>query len=70
MILLTVAGWVNRHQQDVIAYLVEENHVLKVEGPTLADRIAQRAIPVDEALPIVKQIAEALEFDRNFIATA
>jgi eukaryotic-like serine/threonine-protein kinase len=32
-----------------------------VEGPTLADRIAQRPIPVDEALPIAKQIAEALE---------
>ncbi len=29
MLLLTVAGWVNRHQQDVIAYLVEENRVLK-----------------------------------------
>ena len=27
----------------------------------LADRIAQGAIPVDEALPIAKQIAEALE---------
>jgi serine/threonine-protein kinase len=32
-----------------------------VEGPTLADRIAKRAIPLDEALPIAKQIAEALE---------
>ncbi len=32
-----------------------------VEGPTLADRIAQGAIPVDEALPIAKQVAEALE---------
>ena len=32
-----------------------------VEGPTLADRIAQGAIPVDEALLIAKQIAEALE---------
>ena len=31
-----------------------------VEGPTLADRIAQGAIPLDEALPIVKQIADAL----------
>ena len=31
------------------------------EGPTLADRIAQGAIPVDEALPIAKQIAEAFE---------
>ncbi len=32
-----------------------------VEGPTLADRIGQGAIPLDEALPIAKQIAEALE---------
>ena len=32
-----------------------------VEGSTLADRIAQGPIPVDEALPIAKQIAEALE---------
>jgi eukaryotic-like serine/threonine-protein kinase len=32
-----------------------------VEGPTLADRIAHGAIPVDEALPIARQIAEALE---------
>ena len=32
-----------------------------VEGPTLADRIAEGPIPLDEALPIVKQIAEALE---------
>jgi serine/threonine protein kinase len=32
-----------------------------VEGPTLADRIAQGAVPIDEALPIAKQIAEGLE---------
>ena len=32
-----------------------------VEGPTLAERIAQGPIPVDEALAIAKQIAEALE---------
>jgi serine/threonine protein kinase/Tol biopolymer transport system component len=32
-----------------------------VEGPTLADRIATGAMPIDEALPIAKQIAEALE---------
>ena len=32
-----------------------------VEGPTLADRIAQGPIPLDEALPIATQIAEALE---------
>ena len=32
-----------------------------VEGPTLADRIKQGPIAIDEALPIAKQIAEALE---------
>ena len=32
-----------------------------VEGPTLADRIAHGPIPLDEALPIATQIAEALE---------
>jgi Tol biopolymer transport system component len=32
-----------------------------VEGPTLADRIANGPIPVDEALPIARQIAAALE---------
>ncbi|HKV03999.1 MAG TPA: protein kinase [Candidatus Acidoferrales bacterium] len=33
-----------------------------VEGPTLADRIKAGPIPIDEALPIAKQICEALEF--------
>jgi len=32
-----------------------------VEGPTLADRITQGPIPLAEALPIAKQIAEALQ---------
>ena len=32
-----------------------------VEGPTLADRIAQGPLPLDEALAIARQIAEALE---------
>ena len=44
-------------QADGVRALVME----LVEGPTLADRIAQGPIPVDEALPIAKQIAEALE---------
>ena len=41
-----------------------ETHALVLElvpGPTLQDRISQGAIPLDEALPIAKQIAEALE---------
>jgi Tol biopolymer transport system component len=32
-----------------------------VEGPTLADRIGKGPIPLDEALPIAHQIADALE---------
>ena len=41
-----------------------ETHALVlelVEGDTLADRIARGPLPVDEALPIARQIAEALE---------
>jgi serine/threonine-protein kinase len=33
-----------------------------VEGPTLAERIATRAMPLEEALSITKQIAEAMEY--------
>jgi serine/threonine protein kinase len=44
-------------QSDGVQALVME----LVEEPTLADRIAQGAIPLDEALPIAKQITEALE---------
>jgi hypothetical protein len=43
-------------EQDTRALVLE-----LVEGPTLADRIAKGPIPVDEALPIAKQLAEALE---------
>jgi eukaryotic-like serine/threonine-protein kinase len=32
-----------------------------VEGPTLADRVAQGPLPLDEGIPIARQIAEALE---------
>ncbi len=38
-------------------YLVME----LVEGPTLAERIKQGAVPLDEALKIARQIADALE---------
>jgi eukaryotic-like serine/threonine-protein kinase len=33
-----------------------------VEGPTLAERIAAGPIPLEEALPVAKEIAEALEY--------
>jgi eukaryotic-like serine/threonine-protein kinase len=52
-----IAAIYGLEQTDGVQALVME----LVEGPTLADRVAQGAIPVDEALPIAKQIAEALE---------
>ena len=40
-----------------------------VEGPTLADRIAEGPVPVSEGVPIARQIAEALEaaHDRGIV---
>ena len=52
-----IGGIYGLEESDGIRALVLE----LVEGPTLADRIAQGPIPVDEALPIARQIAEALE---------
>jgi serine/threonine-protein kinase len=52
------------HPNIAAIYGVEERALVMelVEGPTLAERIAQGAIPLNEALPIAKQIAEALEY--------
>src|SRR3990172_9420513 len=33
-----------------------------VEGPTIADRIRSGPVPVDEALPIARQVADAVEY--------
>ena len=52
-----IAAIYGLERSDGITALVME----LVEGPTLADRIAQGPIPLDEALPIARQIAEALE---------
>src|SRR6266568_4705713 len=59
------------HPNIAAIYGVEDRALILelVEGPTLAERIAQGAIPVEEALPIARQIAEALEYahDRGII---
>jgi serine/threonine-protein kinase len=52
----SVAGDADRLAPDFTALVME-----LVEGEDLSQRIARGAIPVDEALPIAKQIAEALE---------
>jgi serine/threonine protein kinase len=52
------------HPNIAAIYGVEERALVMelVEGPTLAERIAAGPIPLDDALPIAKQIAEALEY--------
>jgi serine/threonine-protein kinase len=55
------------HPNIAAIYGLEESNGVRalvmelVEGPTLADRIAAGPIPLDEALTIARQIAEALE---------
>ena len=52
-----IAGIYGLEETDGVSALVIE----LVEGETLADRIAGGSIPIDEALPIARQIAEGLE---------
>src|SRR5450631_4304011 len=51
------------HPNICTLYDVGPNYLVMelVEGPTLAERIAEGTIPVEEALAIAKQIADALE---------
>src|SRR5215831_13856793 len=56
------------HSNIAAIYGLEESNGMRalvmelVEGPTLAERIKQGALPLDEALAIAKQIAEGLEY--------
>src|SRR6266700_4657525 len=52
------------HPNIAAIYGVDERALVMelVEGPTLAERIAQGPVPLEEALPIARQIAEALEY--------
>ena len=45
------------HQSDGLRAIIMEY----VEWPTLADRVRLGAVPLDEALPIARQIADGLE---------
>jgi serine/threonine protein kinase len=56
------------HQHIAAIYGVEEDDGTRalimelVEGATVADRLAQGPIPVDETLAIARQLAEALDY--------
>ncbi len=52
-----IASIFGLEQQDGSTYLVME----LVEGPTLAERLAAGALPVDEALAVAREIATGLE---------
>src|SRR5436309_354446 len=55
------------HPNIAAIYGFEESNGLQalvlelVDGPTLADRIAEGPLPLDEALPVARQIAEAVQ---------
>ncbi|UCC32593.1 MAG: serine/threonine protein kinase, partial [Phycisphaerales bacterium] len=53
----SVAAIYGFEESDAVRFLVME----LVEGQTLAERLRAGALPVDEALEVCKQIAEALE---------
>lgn len=59
------------HPNIAAIFGIEERAIVMelVEGPTLADRIGQGPIPLEEALAIARQIAEALEtaHERNVV---
>ena len=59
--IAAIHGFEESHRSPASAAHVQALVLELVEGPTLADRIAQGPIPFDEALPIARQIAEALE---------
>ena len=45
LVLLMFAGWVNRHQLDVIEYLQEENRVLKARLWEASSFYRRRTLP-------------------------
>jgi len=56
------------HPNVAAIYGLEESNSMRalvmelVEGPTLAERIAQGPVPIDDALPIARQVCEGLEY--------
>jgi len=47
MLLMMPAGWINRHQQDVITYLKEENKILR-------EKLGTKRILLSTPSPLIK----------------
>ena len=57
VLLVTLTGWVNRQQQQVIEYLLEENRVLKEQGR------GRRLRLTDDQRRFSRMMAEAQDVD-------
>ena len=58
VLLVTLAGWVNRRQQHVIEYLVEENRVLKEQ---LTGRRLQGRLHPNEATKAWRRLRKSTQ---------
>jgi hypothetical protein len=75
VLLVTLAGWVNRHQQYVIEYLIEENRVLKgqLKGRRLRltddqrRRLAAKGRRLDRR--VLRQVATMVSPDTDALST-
>ena len=63
LLVITLAGWLNHHQQAVIDYLIEENRVLKeqLEGQRLRFTDEQRIRLAVKAKALGRQLLDELE---------
>ena len=63
LLVIALAGWLNRHQQAVIDYLIEENRVLKeqLEGQRLRFTDEQRIRLAVKAKALSRQLLDELE---------
>ncbi|MCP4408004.1 MAG: DUF3365 domain-containing protein [Gammaproteobacteria bacterium] len=63
LLVVALAGWLNRHQQDVIDYLIEENRVLKdqLEGQRLRFTDDQRRRLAAKAKVLGRRLLDEIE---------
>ena len=63
LLVIALAGWLNRHQQAVIDYLIEENRVLKeqLEGKRLRFTDEQRIRLAVKAKVLGRRLLDEIE---------